>query len=366
MLSKINRAHKLAPILAISGVIILGLLLLSFYSSTHTDVKSAAKSSYNATNATFHYSCNTADKTSLSCQEQKYSAMTSRLGAVVSFAALKKAYSSDAATKANCHQITHAIGRAEADSVKDVAQAYALGDNFCWSGYYHGVMESIVIHIGSKKMNANLATICAPLKAQKLYSFAHYNCVHGLGHGIMYNDGSELFTALKTCDLLDSSWERQSCYGGIFMENEMEEVNPDHTTAYLKADEPMYPCTAVDETYKYQCYLMQTSHALKLANSDFSQVFTECAAVESNFAAVCYQSLGRDASGNSISQVEPTKNSCMYGPDQTARQNCIIGAVKDFVSYYHSDRQAIQLCNALDSSLQPVCQTTTDSYYKTL
>jgi hypothetical protein len=349
--------------IVVAGVIVAGALLLSFSQPKHVLVKSAAVPS---NGASFHYKCNTADKQSLGCLEQKYADMTSKQDAAVSFAALKTAYATDATTKSDCHQLAHAIGRAEADTVNDVAQAYALGDNFCWSGYYHGVMESIVTRIGTTKLTANLALICAPLKAQKPYSFAHYNCVHGLGHGIMDIDDSQLFSALKTCDSLTSSWERQSCYGGTFMENEMDEVNPDHKTAYLKADEPMYPCTAVDATYKYQCYLMQTSHALKLASNDFAQVFGECAVVESNFAAVCYQSLGRDASGNSISQVEPTKTSCMYGPDQTARENCIIGAVKDFVSYYHGDQQATQLCNALDSSLQPVCQTTTDSYYKTL
>ena len=314
----------------------------------------------------FHYKCSLTDKKSLPCLQQKYADLTRLRGAAVSFSALKTAYATDDATRSGCHQLTHAIGRAEADTVKDVSQAYALGDNFCWSGYYHGVMESLVIRMGEKNLNNHLATICAPLKAQKPYSFTHYNCVHGLGHGIMVINGSQLFSALKTCDSLADSWERQSCYGGAFMENEMEEVNPNHATNYLKSDEPMYPCTAVGEAYKYQCYLMQTSHALKLANNDFVRVFNECAAVESRYAIVCYQSLGRDASGNSNSQVEPTLTNCMYGPDQTARENCIIGAVKDFVSYYHSDQQATMLCTALDPSLQSVCQTTADSYFKTL
>ena len=353
-------------LLALALLISLGLTGYAAYQPAKT-VQTAAKQS-NA--ATFHYACSgkSVDKQSLPCLEQTYATMTQKHGAAVSFAALKAAYSNDknGAVKSDCHQLTHAIGRAEADSVKDVDQAYALGDNFCWSGYYHGVMESIVTRIGAKNVTSKLPTICASLKAKQPYSFSHYNCVHGLGHGIMDIDGSKLFSALKTCDLLSDSWEQQSCYGGVFMENGMDEVNPDHHTAYLKADEPMYPCTAVAETYKSQCYLSQTSHALRLADYNFAQVFDECGAVEAPFANICYQSLGRDASGNTNSQAEQTKVNCMYGPTQDARENCIIGAVKDFVSYFHSDQQAGDFCNILDDSLLSVCQTTKTDYFKTL
>jgi len=314
--------------------------------------------------STFNYACN-GDKNSILCLDQEYKTSVQNVGVAATFKKLKAAYATNASVRADCHQLAHVIGRTEADKVNDVDEAYSQGDNFCWSGYYHGVMESIVTKIGAANLPAKLPTICASIKAQKPYSFYHYNCVHGLGHGIMDVYNSDLFKSLKTCDLLTDSWESQSCYGGVFMENEMDEVNPDHHTDYLKADQPMYPCTAVDEQYKYQCYLMQTSHALRLVNYDFTQVFTECSNVESNYVDVCYQSLGRDASGNSSSDVDKTKATCMLGSNQDAQSNCIIGAVKDFISYYHSDTQANDLCQSLDSSLQSICQSTKTQYYST-
>lgn len=337
---------------------IAGAAVMSTFSLVHPPAQNTA------TQSTFNYVCN-GDPESLLCLDKQYKTITQKQGVGASFAKLKADYNTDQNIRAFCHQLTHVIGRTEADMVNDVAEAYSHGDNFCWSGYYHGVMESIVIKIGAENLAAKLPTICESVKAQKPYSFYHYNCVHGLGHGIMDVKDSELFDSLKSCELLTDEWERQSCYGGVFMENEMEEVNHNHKTAYLKTDQPMYPCTAVAETYKYQCYLMQTSHALRLANNNFDQVFSECAAVESNYVDVCYQSLGRDASGNSTSNVEQTKVTCLLGQNQDARTNCIIGAVKDFISYYHSDQQANSLCNALDNSLQPVCQTTKTQYYST-
>lgn len=314
---------------------------------------------------TFQYDCGR-DVESMPCLEQHYQIVTQQQGAAVAFMQLKAAYNTDPNIKAYCHQLTHAIGRTEADIVGDVDQAYAQGDNFCWSGYYHGVMESIVLRIGKPKLAAALPTICAKIRAQRSYSFYHYNCVHGLGHGIMAVTSSDLFKSLSMCDLLNDSWEQESCYGGVFMENEMDEVNPDHSTVYLKVDQPMYPCTAVAEKYKEQCYLTQTSHALRVANEDFRTVFNECAAVEAAYVNTCYQSLGRDASGNTSSDIAGTKTNCLYGPTEEARLNCVVGAVKDFVSYYHNDTQANGFCRALDATLQATCQTTKRQYYATL
>ena len=145
----------------------------------------------------------------------------------------------------------------------------------------------------------------------------------------------------------------------------MNEIDPDHGQPVLKASDPMYPCTAVDDKYKTQCYLTQTSHALRAANEDFSKVFSECGAIGTQYQDTCYQSLGRDASGNTNSTVAPTIANCMFGPTADAQSNCIIGAVKDFISYYHSDTQAGDLCNALDPTLQATCQTTKKQYYAT-
>ena len=315
---------------------------------------------------TFHYNCPAgSDPESLPCLQQHYQTVTYKQGVQTAFAHLKAAYVNDAIVKSDCHQLSHAIGRTAADMYKNVDDAYAQGDNFCWSGYYHGVMESIVSKIGAHNLTTQLPNICAHIKAQKPYSFYHYNCVHGLGHGIMDVTGSDLFASLKLCDTVGNSWENQSCYGGVFMENEMDEVNANHSTKYLKADQPMYPCTAVADQYKQQCYLMQTSHALRAINYNFSTVFYECAGIESQYVDTCYQSLGRDASGSTNSDVARTKATCMLGATTDAQSNCIVGAVKDFVSYYHSDAQATQLCLALDPALQATCQATKTQYYST-
>ncbi len=310
--------------------------------------------------------CTGVKSSDFDCQKLHYQTLTQLKGVAAAFVDLKAAYAVDASIQSNCHQLTHVIGREAGTIYGDVGKAYENGDNFCWSGYYHGVMESIAAKVGEQNLSKEANNICASVAADKgRYSFFHFNCVHGMGHGFMALTGDELFVSLKDCDYLTDPWEAESCYGGVFMENIMTEFNSAHHSNYLKADQPLYPCTAVEDKYKTPCYLMQTSHALKLMNYDFTKVFSICGGVaETSYRQTCYQSLGRDASGNSNSNQVQTKASCELGQNAEAQQNCIIGAVKDFISYYHSDKQGLALCQSLSADLNSVCTETARTYYK--
>jgi hypothetical protein len=307
--------------------------------------------------------CISAQTQTFSCYQDYYAALVRRKGVTVAFADLRARYDLNAYIKSQCHPITHVIGSTAAQIYLDVGTAYTKGDSFCWSGYYHGVLEGIIGQITPSDLEKKMDSICAKIPGKSSYSFDYYNCVHGLGHGVMAISQNELFDSLKLCDAINGSWEQQSCYGGAFMENVIVD-NKNHFTKYLKLSEPLYPCTAVDDKYKHTCYLMQTSYMLKATNGDFTKVFELCSTV-GNFASTCYQSLGRDASGRSISNVELTKATCNLGKDYDQKSNCIIGAVKDFVSYYHSDVQAKQLCTSLATDLQAICNSTVESYYTT-
>jgi len=297
--------------------------------------------------------------------EQKYQLLTEASGVEAAFKQLRLDYESDLSVRSSCHPLTHIIGRAAGSKAATVAAAYAQGDEFCWSGYYHGVMEAMLSKIEPDKMLGQLDTVCSSVSQNNTYNFEHYNCVHGLGHGVMLINEHELFKSLDYRDKLGDAWERESCYSGVFMENIMASINPDHTTKYIINDQPLYPCTAVKDKYKQQCYLMQTSQALTSLDGDFEKVFQLCAGIEKNLQATCYQSLGRDASGRSISNAAQTRDTCMLGKEAEAVTNCTIGAVKDFISYYHSDVQASEYCNLLEPTIRDVCLATAKEYYAT-
>ena len=305
--------------------------------------------------------------TDFECWTKHYQNIVDTQSTKAAYEDLKAKYPKSQYIQSECHQLTHVIGRREAEKSKDVADAYTKGDNFCWSGYYHGVIESFATRYGEQKFVQTLNDICKGLREAKRYSFYHYNCVHGLGHGVMAVRNDELFIALGDCDTITDQWERTSCYGGVFMENIMSNpaVNKAHTTKYLKNDQPMYPCTAVADQYKEQCYLMQTSYALTVINYDFAKVFDLCASIEEAHQDTCYQSVGRDASGNSVSDVQITNQKCNLGKTDEQIENCAIGAVKDFISYYHDDSKAKELCLSFTQpSVQQTCQRVAAEYYQ--
>lgn len=300
-----------------------------------------------------------------SCYRDYLSQKVAESGPEPAMSDIKSAYESHDYVRQQCHELVHVVGREAYEKYASLPEAYAHGDSFCWSGYHHGATEKAVATIGADKIRQDVDGICAELRDAQMYSFDHYNCVHGLGHGFLTIENFQLFDALDTCELLSDRWERDSCYGGVYMENVMVESRGG-TSDYLKPDQPLYPCTAVKHEQKNQCYLMQTSYVLQQNGYNFADAFKTCAGTDDkNFINTCYQSIGRDASGSTTSDPVRTKANCEQSPDRAGLEQCIMGAVRDFISYHHDDDQAGEFCALFDDSLAESCRHEADNYYQT-
>lgn len=312
--------------------------------------------------------CQQAASKDYRCYARYYAVLAFEQGNATAMANMEAASASDPFVKAECHQLSHIVGRTAFEKTGSLEKAYADGNNFCWSGFYHGAIEHAIASLGADKIKAASASICQSFADKSPYSFDHYNCVHGLGHGLMAVAGYNLFDGLKNCDAVRTGWEKDSCYGGVFMENVMVASRGDGTSAYLKPEQPLYPCDTVGAAYKQQCYLMQTSYILQQNGYDFAKTFQECARADGGYVETCYQSAGRDASGSTNSDVSRTVDNCLKATEETAVYNCMLGAERDFVSYYHSDQQARQLCDAFGGShphFVEACKSDVARYYST-
>ena len=317
--------------------------------------------------------CTDPSRTEYACYQKRYQALVHGSGVEAAFAALKDELARDAFVRSNCHQMTHVIGRAAAEVYGDILATYGRGDSFCGSGYYHGAMETIVAKIGPDRVLEEANSLCDDLGERPKYSFFHYNCAHGLGHGFMGIQERDLFESLETCDELADEWERKRCYGGVFMENVVAKNNSGHSSRYLKVDEPLYPCDVVEDRYKDECYQRQSSYALETRGNDFAEAFGLCAAVEGGFRPSCYQGLGWDASVQSLKQGTGdaevnalTGNLCSLGGDREARLNCVIGAVEYFTRDRYGDAKARSFCESLGTDLRAACLQETEEYSASL
>jgi hypothetical protein len=268
----------------------------------------------------------------------------------------------DEFVKFDCHQISHNLGEDAIDYYGGLAQAFRYGGAACWSGYYHGIVETELSLLNDEELIAKLPSLCEEL-ADPLYTFDHYNCVHGAGHGVMLRTEDDLFRSLDLCGEFADSWEQDSCYGGAFMENVI--AVQAGREAVFEEDDLLYPCTAVPDVQASTCMLMQTSYVLWKNGYDFPAAFAVCDGVDGWMRENCYQSMGRDISGTYLLDVDEVIAHCDLGAD-AMRGWCYAGASLNAVFNDHDTAKADELCAAVEERWRQVCEENRDGAASTL
>jgi cytochrome c553 len=252
----------------------------------------------------------------------------------------------------DCHRIAHAIGAGALSHFHgNIGQAFVAGRPSCTSGYYHGILERAFLGVDQSQLGASARRFCASREVRKS-EFIAYQCVHGLGHGLMIYTGYDLPLSLHTCDKLQQG-DSLSCTGGVFMENYQSSYGI--TSRWLKAKDLIYPCNAVAEKYKYYCYDLVTARILPKVNYNWKKAAAWCRKSEKNWVHVCFQSMGRDASG--YTRLDPARilNICRVAGDMA--RECIYAAAEDMAYTDVSPRRAKVLCNTAPAATRDYCWT---------
>jgi hypothetical protein len=287
------------------------------------------------------------------CMEQAFGNLSYNDGPKPTLAVFDQKMAADPTVESNCHRIAHTIGSAAlARYDGNVGRAFSEGSSSCWSGYYHGILERALIGARTK---AELATavqgICDD-KDVRATTFIAYQCVHGIGHGLMIRSGLNLRLSLSICEQLATSWDQTSCDGGVFMEN----FNTSYgiKSPFLKEDDPVYPCNAVQERHKLYCYLQVTDRLLATSNYDWAKTAKACATVETNWRATCFQSYGRSASGVSRLDGRKLLELCNI-PTGHWRSECVYGGIRDIVSNDAGAKRGARFCMLVAESMRSRC-----------
>jgi mono/diheme cytochrome c family protein len=231
---------------------------------------------------------------------------------------------------AGCHLIAHEIGHAAYLRYHNNASvALAHGAMTCWSGYYHGVIERAFGGVPRGQVAATARRLCTG-PAVNTSSFLLYQCVHGLGHGLMIYSGDDLPYSLRICDHLQTRWDQTSCTGGVFMQNFLPGPMQLVQTTWVRAKDLLYPCDVVATRDKLYCYLMVTSRILPAVSYSWAKAASWCRRSEPGWVATCFQSLGRDASGNTRQNARQILTICRTA--RSMERECIYGAARDITS----------------------------------
>jgi mono/diheme cytochrome c family protein len=285
------------------------------------------------------------------CLEQAFGNLAYERGPQPALATFDARMREDQTVEANCHRIAHMIGAASLEHFDgSVGKAFAGGSASCWSGYYHGVLERAFAGVPDARVTSVARTLCSDGDIRRI-TFIAYQCVHGLGHGLMIYTDYDLRRSLRICDALDGSWDQVSCTGGVFMENISSSYGV--TSRWLKDDDLIYPCNAVARRHKVYCYLMVTSRILPEVGYDFRKTAALCRKSEPGWVDTCYQSLGRDASGQTRQDPAKIRPLCAYAG--SGEGECLYGAARDMTSNYANPRRAGELCGSAPSRYRERC-----------
>lgn len=260
-----------------------------------------------------------------------------------------------------CHEVTHYLGRNEFMKSKSVPDTFEKIIDVCHNGAYHGVIEGYFIDKNIALDNIEVLTrevknICGQRSDYKRAT-VYGECVHGIGHAMMFVTEGELVKSLSMCDSLAIE-DRVPCYGGVFMENSSSSTNTDHPPKYVKADDPLYPCSILEEKYLETCYSYQSSHFAKLSSHDWLKVIALCQSVPERYQMGCFKIMGTNQVGFSQDMLG-RKSNCELIPSLAQRRSCLNGVVDGLVGRYHRDfDMTISFCSILEEGDKKDCYKT--------
>lgn len=268
---------------------------------------------------------------------------------------LARLASADPDVLRRAHDLAHKAGELAVVAQPDVSKVITNCREAFLYGCYHGALKA---YFAAKRQTrpADVVGVCPSTIGALLY----FQCLHGLGHGVLANLGYELFRALTYCDALGSVLDRRSCYGGVFMENIVVAIEQyegratgDRALArpYLRPDDAQYPCNVVAEKYRATCYQLQTSGMLLYNGRDFAKAALSCDMAPAAHVAICFESLGRDVSGEFLRDDARTIGTCGSLPSK-GRVGCFVGAMKNLLD---APERVIPFCRQVPDESRPAC-----------
>ena len=286
------------------------------------------------------------------CLEQAFGNLTFNEGPKPALARLQTMSTTDTSVAADCHRIAHRMGSAALSRFKDkVAPAFIEGTPVCASGYYHGIVERAFLGQPTNKLGIVSRRMCTDSKITQ-QTFLLYQCIHGLGHGLMIYTGYDLPLSLTTCKSLSTDFDKISCSGGVFMENFSSSYGV--TSKYLRKNDPIYPCNnKISDPYKVQCYGLVTANLLKTTGYDQKKTAAGCKRSEPEWVGMCFESFGRDVSGIAQRSAAKARASCRLAGANEG--DCLYGVVREIVNSDAAPERGGRFCEQVPSKFRTRC-----------
>ena len=115
----------------------------------------------------------------------------------------------------DCHIMGHAIGHSSWNKERDLARAFNACTSACIQGCMHGSVEAFMIDAPRAETTpARVRAWCDTLKDKIKWR----QCLHGLGHGVAYQNRKDVQAAANACETVGGRLEADLCLGGLWMQ----------------------------------------------------------------------------------------------------------------------------------------------------
>ena len=266
------------------------------------------------------------------------------------------------------HQMAHVLGREAAiDYTGDVTIIRECRPVFA-SGCYHGVVEAS-LQVAGRIDIPELERLCTVVEGSGGPG-PKFECVHGLGHGILGARAYDLEAALKDCDALSTPRLAGSCHAGAFMEAISSAlgapaIHGAHALAVSREKEearalaidtgdPYAPCRMYADPYANSCWLFQGFVILRANGFDTGRALRACDEAPDGRAERCYQGVGHQLTGLFQRGDSWILNQCAKARTVLA-PHCAAGAALALDAMDWSGFRAARLCATAPQDWKETC-----------
>ena len=221
----------------------------------------------------------------------------------------------------SCHDIAHDLGREIYKRVGDVGTSLRVCADACNSGCMHGVlMEFFVKDTSEKPGNATttavggekkdedddsdhvtladikekMTTICGSASttgnAVMAANYKQGDCVHGVGHALMFLSNYTIPRALEYCKMFDTPILAYYCATGAYMEYV---TTHDASDAAQHSEDPFYPCDQTE--YSSACFRYKMAHVVPRVyqtGAKLDQLEVGCLSLQGKTQIGCFHGIG--------------------------------------------------------------------------
>ena len=260
----------------------------------------------------------------------------------------------------DCHDEMHYVVNSEYKKGATMQEIWSQCSDACFGACYHGGLEGLIENreLAGKDDEVILQALqqeCDSIKNP--YSILQYQCFHGVGHAFMLITDGDLPASLSMCDGLKEFSD--NCYEGVFMENIPTSKTAQHTKSFIRPDDLLYPCNAIESKYQSTCYAFQVSYITQSADIDPEKPYTACLLIPEEFRSTCY-------SQSSIPHFDMTdpgqleiREFCSKFPGGDPKKGCILGGIAGFADRYPGNIQklseAYAYCSLVDEEYKSSC-----------